>query len=139
MAKGVTPSQIEATQSSVESALSVAFPNLSFDLTNSVDWFTRRFEVCGGWDAWVWETVNGRDYQTRRGLFDGFVVTSNPMGRANAEIVKLALRAGRGVLLWSEGEPLKSVQRILLIDDNNWTAGWSVESTPIAQPVSSTP
>jgi hypothetical protein len=109
------------------------FPQVKVQVKPSTLWYQQRFESCGDWESWVWETVNGREYSTRKPFFDGFAVCSDPMGRANAEIAKLALRNRKAVLAWSPSEPLRFVQEVVTLDADKWTGGWTVRANPIQQ------
>lgn len=95
-------------------------------LTDSGTWYRSEFGRCGNWESWIWETVTGRDYNTRRPNFNGFVVCGpKTLGRAHAGIVKLALRNGRPVLWWQEGH-LESVVEIAENNPEDFTSGWEI-------------
>jgi hypothetical protein len=122
---------IQAEQSKVDLTRALAalgIPDVA--ITDSGEWFRERFAVCGDWQSWIWESVNGKDYNTRELNFDGFIVCTDPLGRANAQIVELALRNQRAVLSW-DGSDLKSVSRLLVRDANSWVDGWGVETSPL--------
>ncbi len=96
------------------------------EITDSASWFRESFERCGGWDSWVWETVNGKDFNTRLPVFDGFVVPSWDLGRANAMLVELALKHNRAVLFVRDGHAVGLVRKVITEDANNWKGGYSV-------------
>lgn len=100
-------------------------------LSDSGSWFRERFQQTGDWDSWVWETVNGIDYISRKYNFDGFVVTSDQLGKANAGIVSLALQNKRAVLAYDEDRPLRKVTELHADDPTNWTEGWSFDAEHI--------
>lgn len=95
--------QIAAETAALDSAL-LGTLGVAFRLTNSLDWYREAFPRCGSWDSWVWESVNGLEYGTRRRYFDGFVVCSDPLGRATGQLVTLALLHNRAVLRYIAGE-----------------------------------
>lgn len=97
---------------------------------DSRTWYSESFSLCGSWDAWTWATVAEKPYGSRRTHFDGFVVCTPTLGRANKAIVDHALRDGRVVLFWDR-EQLSLVQRLITRDENNWRAGWAVQTVPI--------
>jgi hypothetical protein len=83
-------------------AVQEAFPSI-VKLVDSHTWFLRSFSICGDYDSWAAETVQGIQYQTRRPHFRGFVVYGEgtvPAG--NAKIVKGALATRRPVLCLTE-------------------------------------
>lgn len=103
----------------------------SYRLMDSGTWFRERFPACGDWDSWIWESVNGVDYITREVHFDGFILTSIQMGRANASIAALALRNKRAVLALEENQPLKKVTAINADNVDDWAEGWSYDAERI--------
>ena len=131
MRRGTGKTESEALCGSVSGELERLFPQLKVQVTPSTEWYTERFESRGDWESWVWETVNGKDYTTRKPFFSGYAVCIDPMGRANAEITKLALRNGKAVFAWSAQSPIRSVQEVVTLDGNRWVDGWSVRSNPI--------
>lgn len=99
---------------------------------DSRTWYSESFSLCGSWDAWTWATVAEKPYGSRRTHFDGFVVCTPTLGRANKAIVSHALRDGRVVLFWDR-EKLSLVHRLVTRDENNWKAGWAVQCLPIGE------
>lgn len=129
VAKDTLPVYIEQMRTDLTRALH-AFGLSNVVLTDSGAWFRERFSACGDWESWVWESVCGKDYNTRAPNFDGFVVCVDTLGRANAQIVDLALRNQRAVLAW-DGSELRSVSRLLTYDHQRWADGWGIETTSI--------
>ena len=129
--KGLSEDYVESLLISVRGSLkSLGIENVQ--LKDSGTWFRERFPACSDWDSWIWETVNGIDYASRELYFDGFILTSRQLGRANASIVSLALRNKRLVLAYEdEDRPLRNVIQINVEDENNWVEGWSFDSTEI--------
>jgi hypothetical protein len=127
--KDTLPVYVEQMRTDLTRALTAfGLPNAA--LTDSGAWFHERFAVCGDWESWIWETVNGKDYATRQPNFDGFVVCTDTLGRANAQIIDLALRNDRAVLAW-DGSELRSVSRLVTHDSNRWVDGWGIETTSL--------
>lgn len=129
IAKDTLPVYVEQMRTELTGALH-AFGLPDVAITDSGAWFRERFAVCGDWESWIWESVCGKDYATRQPNFDGFVVCTDPLGRANAQIVELALRNQRAVLAW-DGSELRSVSRLVTYDNNRWADGWGIETTSL--------
>lgn len=94
-------------------------------ITDSIDWYQEKFGTAGNWDSWVWETVTGRDYETRKPHFDGFVVFGDRIGKAGAAIVDLALRNAKAVIFWSDGH-LAHVRGVTVVDSEDMARGWGL-------------
>jgi hypothetical protein len=94
-------------------------------LVDSAFWHKEHFGRCGDWSSWVWETVTGRDYDTREHHFSGFIVCEEELGKANAQLVELALRNGRSVLFARKNRPLSTVKEVKVADETNWQRGWT--------------
>lgn len=101
------------------------------NVIDSTAWWEKRFAACGDWDSWCWETVTGREYTSRKPYFNGFVVCTYQLGRANAQIVELALRNDKAVLAWSKGQPLLVVTSVHQRDSEAWVDGWSYKTRPL--------
>lgn len=129
VSRDMNQSQIEETVTSICNRLKTDLGITEVGVTDSVFWYNTLFPVAGNWESWIWESVNGKDFGTRKPHFVGFVVCSAMLGRANAAIVKLALRDKRTVLHWSSARhPLSIVVEVIGSDDNNWKTGWSVRT-----------
>jgi len=105
--------------------------SLSAELVDSRDWYHRQFSRSGDWGAWIWETVTGKDYSTRLPHFRGFIICQEELGKANAQIVELALRNGRAVLLCQRGEAPRIVHSVTERDSQDWKYGWSAQCAAI--------
>jgi hypothetical protein len=103
----------------------------SVRLMDSSAWYREKFSTCGDWDAWIWETVNGRDYSTRKHHFDGFVVTQRTLGKANAQIVAFALRNDRMVFSAEHDGSIKVVKAVNCINANDWIDGWGYDAVEV--------
>lgn len=97
---------VEAARADLEGAL--ADRGLQVRLVDSIEWYEQQFPISGTWESWIWDTVNGRDCRTRTPHFDGFLVLSDQLGRANATVAAMALRNGSAVLGWHN----KVLQRV---------------------------
>jgi len=111
----------------LSSSLSLPSP----DLTDMKTWYDRTYGSAGSVDAWVWETVNGRDYSTRMPHFRAFVAVTERLDRFAAKIAALALREGKLVLGFNLDNRLLSVSSLLLREDE--AGGWAVCGTPIGE------
>ena len=106
---------------------------VSAELTDSAKWYKDQFHRCGDWSSWIWETVTGKSYETRRPHFSGFVVCEEELGKANAQIVTLALRNNRAVLFCRKNQPLAPVTSVEEVDATNWKRGWKAKLEGIIQ------
>lgn len=100
-------------------------------VVDSAYWYRYQFPRSGTWEAWIWDTVTSRDYRTRKPNFAGYVMCSPTAGKANAGIVRLALRQQAPVLLWREQEKLEVVTDIREEQADNWQAGWVAQTAAI--------
>lgn len=99
-------------------------------ITDSGTWYKQSFDTAGNWDSWIWETVLGRDYETRDRHFSGFVVYGDRLGRATAGVCNLALRSDRAVLVF-DGQRLGKVTSVVTVDQENMVSGWTVDVSAI--------
>lgn len=89
--------------------------------------WTRSFAAAGGWDAWAREVGAGHDWQGSP-TFDAYVVLTEQVGRATAQIVACALAANRGVVYWPRGAfaptPVRAIEAVP--GEDSWLCGWRV-------------
>jgi hypothetical protein len=102
-----------------------------FTILDSAFWYKKRFDTCGDWQSWIWDAVTGKDYHTRQPHFSGFIVCTPRLGRANAEIARLALTNRMSVLYWSPSSGLSLVKSVTTINEDSWVDGWGVETQEI--------
>ena len=103
-------------------------------LRDSASWYREAFPAAGTWEGWIWETVNGKNFKTRQPHFAGFVVCGGVLGRANAQVVELALRDKRAVLQWtSTRHPLRVVAAVTKRNTDSWIDGWGVATNPLGE------
>lgn len=104
----------------------------AFTLVSSKTWWTESFSRSGTWETWVWETVLGIDYATRKPQFTSFIICDADLGRANAAIVNKALaRPATAVLAWSRRGVIERVTEVLQVDPENWKSGWAYTTTSL--------
>lgn len=127
---GMTEQVIEQQVRGVRQALE-QFGVPQPEVLDSACWYRQQFPRSGTWEAWIWDTVLSRDYQTRKPNFAGYVMCSPTAGKANAGIVRLALQQRLPVLLWREQETLEVVTGIREEQADNWQAGWVVQTAAI--------
>lgn len=127
--KSFGASDIEKIVNEVKMGFSETF-SMEAKVTDSASWYKAQFPKVGSWDMWIESTVRGKEYSTRRPHFDGFVVCSSLLGRANAGIVKKALEGQRAVLKWDNGA-FSAVNNLIASNPKNWQSGWSVTATPL--------
>ena len=102
---------------------------LSADLVDVQAWYEQTYGASGSWQSWVWETVKGRDYETRAPHFQGFVTVAERLDNRSAQIVSLALREQRVVLGFNQGASLLSIHSLRERADE--AGGWAVSGAPI--------
>ena len=130
--RGMGSLGIEKAVESVHAALKEKL-GLDAELTASSVWYKEHFSRCGDWDSWIWETVTGKSYDTRKPHFAGFIVCEEKLGRANAQIVDLAVRNKKVVLFCRKDLPLSEVEGTEETDPDNWKQGWKVTLGRVVQ------
>jgi hypothetical protein len=79
----------------------------------------------GDWKEWI-RSINGADYWSRQPRYEIIICTSNPVGRATAQIVEGALEINKDVKHW-DGEFCHSITCVQTMDDTNWQSGWRLK------------
>lgn len=132
--RAMLPIEVDEAMVSVKKAVKGFVGHENVEVMDSVSWHKEQFTTSGNWESWIWDTVTGKDYSTREPHFSGFLVYGERLGRANAAIVDLALRAKRAVLaLKSSTSPIEIVQGVGVVDEGDMVAGWKVESSAPAE------
>lgn len=121
---------IEKARVGVTSQFSSDF-GANAQVTDSAAWYKVHFPRAGSWESWIQTTVHGKEYATRKPYFDGYVVCSTYLGKANAQIVRGALDSQKVVLMWKEGDPFMLVSGLNAVNPNNWQSGWTVSTSPL--------
>ena len=127
--RGLTSEEIEKAQEQVAEAFTARLGVPQVSTADSKSWYTSHFESAGTWESWIWDTVCGKDFATRKPYFQGFVVIGSTVGRAGAGIVDLALRTGKAVLSY-DGEHLSQVTGVTAPSDGEY-GSWAVEARRI--------
>tara|TARA_R100000152_G_C6613863_1_gene66846 strand:- start:72 stop:527 length:456 start_codon:yes stop_codon:yes gene_type:complete len=85
----------------------------------------------GDWDVWAKSVVHREHAITRKPFYDLIVIPTPYVGRATAQIVNVAIRAGRPVFLLSNNsEGNSSLERITQVypyDIDDWQGGYRCE------------
>jgi hypothetical protein len=91
------------------------------------DEWDRTFASSGGWDAWTREIGAGCDWQGCP-TFDCYVMLTEQIGRATAQIASYALASNRNVVYWPRGErkpvPVRAIEAVP--GEDSWLCGWRV-------------
>jgi len=87
----------------------------------------------GDWSAWAKSVVSREHAMTRVPYYDLFVVPSQYVGRATAQIVDLATRGGRPVFLLKE-ERLERISSVYPYDPDDWQGGFKCEPKESSTP-----
>jgi len=98
---------------------------ITTQVVDSLEWFRTQFPRHNDWDAWVWETVTGKSYATRKPHFDAYVVVGSRLGKASAGIVNLALRNQKPVFCLTDSR-IAAVSAITSLDADDMASGWAV-------------
>lgn len=122
--KRVTPSEEEQVCLLIADKLEEI--GAEVDMVTSSAWFQQTFASAGDYESWIYETVCGKDYHTRRTHFAGFVVvTSDGVGRLTAQIAELALTTKQLVLAFN-GEDLSVAWKVETLNADDWQRGWDI-------------
>tara|TARA_R100001082_G_scaffold110514_1_gene90648 strand:- start:3412 stop:3882 length:471 start_codon:yes stop_codon:yes gene_type:complete len=88
-----------------------------------------RIHCRGDWNVWTKSVVKREHAITRKPYYDFIVVPGTTVGRATAQIVDLAVRAGRPVFLLSD-EKLERITQVYPFDVDDWQEGFRCEPQP---------
>lgn len=91
----------------------------------SRDDFKANIANLGNYESWVNDVVHGVDYGSFQPRYDAFIVYGDSLGKANAAIVREALRAQKPVL-YMQRDGAEQVIGVREIDPKNYTSGWQV-------------
>ncbi len=126
-----TSLQFEDAVPTLESALNQAFPPLQApDIVDLQDWYDISYGASGSRDAWFWETVNGKDYGTRKPHYQAFITVTERLDNRTAQIASLALRHNKLVLSLNQAGKLFVVSSLRERDDD--AGGWITLGNPIS-------
>lgn len=103
------------TDESIKTHLALAeriFPTHAW--TTARAWYAEKISAAGGWAEW--EALTARN-------FDTFAISQRTLGKATANIVRLALN--KAVVL-IEDKIAHRVTGVTTVDSKNWQAGWQV-------------
>jgi hypothetical protein len=88
----------------------------------------------GDWDVWAKGIITRDHAITREPFYDLIIVPGEYVGRATAQIVDSAVRAGRPVFLLTEGGeewgPLQRITQVYPYDPDDWQGGYRCEPDP---------
>jgi len=86
----------------------------------------------GDWDVWAKSITQREHAMTRKPFYDIIVIPTQYVGRATAQIVGHAVKAGRPVFLYSEkGSEWGALQRVTHVypyDIDDWQGGYKCEA-----------
>jgi hypothetical protein len=84
------------------------------------------FARLGGWPSWIEYVATGVRYADREPAYNAYLIYETDLGRANADILRKALEAGKLCMyLDPTTEELSYVDKIVEVDANNWKNGWA--------------
>jgi hypothetical protein len=96
---------------------------------DSKTWYDQTYSSCGSRDAWIWETVNGKDYDTRKSHFSAFVTVTERLDRSTAQIASFVLREGKVLMGFNQQHQVLNVTSLRPREDE--AGGWALCGTPI--------
>ena len=82
------------------------------------------FAKCGSWASWINHIAIGQDYLSRKPIYDKFYCVTDTLGRANADILEKALKAGKECFFF-DGTDLQEIVAVHQESDD-WTNGWRI-------------
>lgn len=88
------------------------------------EWYDSTFKVSVNMRSWAYDTVCGRDFETRQPHFRGFVAFGK-QGRVGAALAEQALRRSRPLLAFEDDEFVRGTQLVAN------QGGWSVFGPPL--------
>ena len=92
-----------------------------------------RIHCRGDWNVWAKSIVKREHAITRKPYYDLIVVPSTTVGRATAQVVDLAVRAGRPVFFLSD-EKLERITQVYAFDAEDWQGGFRCEPKQLELP-----
>ena len=87
----------------------------------------------GDWDVWAKSVTKREHAMTRKPYYDFIVIPTQYVGRATAQIVDKAVKAGRPVFLLSE-EKLERITQVYPFDVDDWQGGFRCEPKQLELP-----
>lgn len=94
-----------------------------------------RINCRGDWNVWAKSIVSREHAITRKPYYDFIVVPGTTVGRATAQIVDKAVRAGRPVFLLSQNEErLERITQVYPFDVDDWQGGFRCEPQQLELP-----
>jgi hypothetical protein len=96
------------------------------EIVTASDDYRDNFGRCGGWDSWCRDVAQGVDYVYRTPRYNAILCTQMHVGKATASIARLALEAGRMVLVRTPDCSYKRVSAVVENDPNDYKAGWGL-------------
>lgn len=125
--KGETDEVLDLTRSEIEEVARRQLPGREIEIVLGRDDFQRSFARFGGWDGWIASIAGGSEY--REGLlrprFDVLVTTTTTLGRATAQMLRIAAGKGKPVLYFT-GADFTPVQNVVQRDGQDYRAGWEI-------------
>jgi hypothetical protein len=101
-------------------------PSVPIVITTSDKDHRDNFARLGGWPSWIEYVATGIRYDDREAVYNCFLIYETELGRANADILKKALAAGKLCMhLDPDTASLSYVDSIIDVDTNNWKSGWA--------------
>lgn len=117
---------VAGLNAAVTAALEALSEGKPFILVNAREEWAQNFARCGGWAAWIQDVVMGYDFASGEPRYFGYVAPDETVGKATADIVRLALHNGRPVASWN-GAQLGVVSRVVEINEHDYKNGWRIE------------
>jgi hypothetical protein len=103
------------------------------EVTSGRDDYQRYAVGAGSFSAWAREVAERRDMATGKRYYDGFVSVNAYVGRATADILRVALNAGTPVIYLEQDENTQSIEpkrvtQVVVDDPDDYLKGWYLDT-----------
>jgi hypothetical protein len=125
--KGTPDEALDLTRREIEEVARRQLPQHEIEIVLGRDDFQRSFARFGGWDGWIASVAAGTEYREGmiRPRFDVIVTTTATLGRASAQMLRIAGGKAKPVLFFS-GDDFIPVQNIVQRDGQDYRSGWEI-------------
>jgi hypothetical protein len=103
------------------------------EVTSGRDDYQRYAVGAGSFSAWAREVAVRKDMRTGKPYYDGFVSVNAYVGRATADILRVALNAGTPVIYLEQDENTQSIEpkrvtQVVVDDPDDYLKGWYLDT-----------
>jgi hypothetical protein len=103
------------------------------EVTSGRDDFQRYAMGAGSFTAWAREVPTRKDMATGKPYYDGFVAVNAYVGRATADILRVAINVGTPVIYLEQDEDKGSIEpkrvlQVVVDDQDDYRKGWYLDT-----------